>query len=543
MSTIDPSEFIPALASPREDVGRYARQLLGIPADAELLPHLVEWLTGDSPAARAAAATGLGHLADEAAELPLLEVLGDPASEVRAAAALALGAIMPQGYAPLTPALNVLFATDPDDRVRAAAIAALGRIDRPQEFLNLVLGRYAILSDHDPGVRYQAAHALRRYGVLMAVPELVEVIRRDPGERVRIEAIRACAAMQASGAVDAIAAALADGPEAVQQAAAEALGHLGGDAAVDALVEAARNRRHPLLRAVIEILATLKDARAVPVLAVLLGELHTGTRLMAARALGEVGGPAAVDALLDALGEPVEEVQDAVMSALGRTGDARAVPALSELARSAGSHRARGAIRALGSIGGREAIGPLLNVLEHGPAERRGDAAEALAAIGSPSAAPYLMAALRGVGSIPGERIAGALRGLGIAMDVSEYAAELSHETAWVRIRAAMVLGYLGGREHVPLLVRAIADEHAGLEALEALGRLGGGEALDAIRETLLTDEREMARSRAAWALRRHGGEAVRASLELAARDDAAASVRGTARESLDYPGRGERQK
>ena len=153
------------------------------------------------------------------------------------------------------------------------------------------------------------------------------------------------------------------------------------------------------------------------------------------------------------------------------------------------------------------------------------------------------MAALRDLSSYPAECVAGALRGLGISMDVSEYAAELSHEVAWVRIRAAMVLGYLGGREHVPLLVQAIADEHAGLDALEALGRLGGDESLDAIRETLLTDEREMARSRAAWALRRAGGEAVRASLELAARDDAAASVRGTARESLDYPDRGERQK
>ena len=103
MSTIEPSEFIPALASPREDVGRYARQLLGIPADAELLPRLVGWLTGDSPAIRASAATGLGRLADEAAELPLLEALGDPAPEVRAAAAHALGAIMPQGYAPSLP--------------------------------------------------------------------------------------------------------------------------------------------------------------------------------------------------------------------------------------------------------------------------------------------------------------------------------------------------------------------------------------------------------------------------------------------------------
>ena len=94
-------------------------------------------------------------------------------------------------------------------------------------------------------------------------------------------------------------------------------------------------------------------------------------------------------------------------------------------------------------------------------------------------------------------------------------------EDAWVRSRAAAALGSLRDARAVPALEVALADENASvaIQAIQALGGIGGEPAARALGEILLRGEDRQERVHAAWALGRHDTELARSLLDAVADD------------------------
>ena len=114
-----------AVAAPVADAAAVAAPVAdAAPTDAALLHALIELLTPDDIARRAAGAAQLGALADPRAIPPLAHALRDPAAAVRAAAAIALGhQVTPASESALASA--ALRGAD-DPALSVAALQALG---------------------------------------------------------------------------------------------------------------------------------------------------------------------------------------------------------------------------------------------------------------------------------------------------------------------------------------------------------------------------------------------------------------------------------
>jgi HEAT repeat protein len=166
------------------------------------------------------------------------EQLGD---DVRAAALPAL--VDCEGGRAL-PSVNKLLAS-PLPRIRAGAARALGLMPRvpPAEKMLQVL-----FDDRDPGVLAAAAHAAGALRVKTLVPKVVDLTGHlDPD--VRLEAVNALVALEATGSAPRLAKQLATDSDArVRAACANALGELGGTSGIPALIEASKSDLDPKVK-------------------------------------------------------------------------------------------------------------------------------------------------------------------------------------------------------------------------------------------------------------------------------------------------------
>ena len=169
-------------------------------------------------------------------------------------------------------------ASDPSPAARGLAAEALAGLPAG-EARPLLEG---LRQDDDDGVRLAAVGGLARLGDAAAVGALVSLTRSDD-PAVRRRAIAALGKSRQTGAAPTVAEALADQSAAVRQAAAEAMGSLAPREAVDTLVP-------------------------------LLSDTDPAVRRAAAGAVAQAGA-AAVEPLLAALGDPASE--RAALIALG----------------------------------------------------------------------------------------------------------------------------------------------------------------------------------------------------------------------------------
>lgn len=90
-----------------------------------------------------------------------------------------------------------------------------------------------------------------------------------------------------------------------------------------------------------------------------------------------------------------------------------------------------------------------------------------------------------------------------------------------IRSSAALALGFVGGDESTPTLIKALRSEIplVAMEAAAALGRLRNSEAVEALGDALKHPDSNV-RANACTALGLVGGEKAHAYLELAAQDD-----------------------
>jgi HEAT repeat protein len=203
-----------------------------------------------------------------------------------------------------------------------------------------------------------------------------------------------------------------------------------------------------------------------------------------------------VRGLIEALADEDGYVQLAAASALGELGDARAVEPLVGVLQLGG---ATGAVtRALAELG-EPAVEPLIAVAaddEEGD-ERRANAIVALRRIGDPRAAEALIVALRsGSDSVCG-LAADALRGFADPRAVEPLIGVLRGPYARARSDAVNALAAIGEPAVEPLaavLRDREESESARVEAAEALGRIGGRRAADAL-SAVADDESDVVRA------------------------------------------------
>ncbi|MFI5347610.1 MAG: HEAT repeat domain-containing protein [Elusimicrobiota bacterium] len=170
----------------------------------------------------------------------------DEVSQVRAAAALALGRINDRvAVAALAEGLK-----DPSPEVRYAAALSLGRL--PADGVATRLGR-ALQKDPSWQVRYAACIALGRTRKAFVAEDLAAALTGDSAWQVRQQAARSLQDIGTPRAAEALSQALLDPEPSVRAAAGSALAEIGGPAQRRAVAEALRVEADPSVRAVLRV--------------------------------------------------------------------------------------------------------------------------------------------------------------------------------------------------------------------------------------------------------------------------------------------------
>lgn len=480
MSRYPPEEIIPALAHRNRQVKRYAAMMLGVGQSDQLVPFLADLLQSASVLARRAAAEALGTptrsllapdqagwsspAIDPLAVQSLAFSLGDADALVRANSARSLGALCrlaDQGARRrdetnsdllrsddvALPLINAL--QDPVAMVRIQAATSLSVLVVPGALPVLI----PLLQDPDREVRAAAAFTAAKLGARQSLPILLEVLRDGPRDARRQAAISLRLVGDAE-AVPALMDALADRSRSVQAEAAATLGHLGDPRAVPALMNAltAANimaeERRALREDLFTALGTLGDRQAVPAIIRGLRDYDKNVRAAAISALTRLGGPEAEDALIDLVDRnmyrdrPGNDVRQ-IISELGSMGSVRAMPILRLVIEEGRQQLAPLAAHALGQLGDTITAGDMAERLSSPDSDDRVRAVLALPALVGRNAIPQLQHAL-------------------------------ADQHAAVRAKAAGQLGYLGDQGVVPFLTAALndRDEEVRREARNSLDLL-----------------------------------------------------------------------
>jgi HEAT repeat protein len=308
---------------PDERVRRAAIEHLPYLEDPRVLPALAAALCSQSTGARAAAARALGQVEGASAAPHLLAALDDADPWVRY---FALRSIGQHGYPEALDAIDRLAQADPAGQVRIAALEALGRIGGPRAAALLA----PFTQDADLDIARAALEALGAIDQPGALPALQAALRADEPAR-RIAALRALAQRGGAAAVEPLLRAAADDDAQVAQVAIEALAQVGGEEAVAALSALAAGGTHR--GACIKALARQGEDR-VEVVARGLAHPAAGVRSVVVEALAQMKLPRASEHVRAALDDRDPAVRLVAARALGQLGSHQAERQLAALARS-----------------------------------------------------------------------------------------------------------------------------------------------------------------------------------------------------------------
>ncbi len=127
--------------------------------------------------------TALGNTKDETLAEPVSHLLSEEEPTVRRAAALALGTLGTDQFAPL---MVQHYRSDDNHYVRAALATSLTQWSQPDESA-MAMFRERVRSEHNEGTRFQLAAILGKH--LQTFPEnkavLQEIMRHEPSKRIR----------------------------------------------------------------------------------------------------------------------------------------------------------------------------------------------------------------------------------------------------------------------------------------------------------------------------------------------------------------------
>jgi HEAT repeat protein len=349
----DPEAYDHGLAHPVDTVRQGTVRCLAWIAPPGASERVAPLIHDPAPEVRAEAAAAIGRLDHEDAPMLLFELLSDESELIQESARDALARMAPERVRPmLVQALaagdeaarvraaetlgllhdpagaHALLAAsrDPRESVRTAAIKALGEVEAPgvSDLLRAALG------DESSLVRQQAALSLGALGEPESAADLLPLLE-DQDPRMRFVALRALGRIRSAEAVSRVLPFLSDSRKELRFAAVESLGAIRAAAAVRPLFEVLRDPDRNLRRAAAESLGGIGDPQAVPSLMLALDDEHWSVRCAAATALGRVGSSKATPALLARLGDEDATVRRAAAAALGEIRDPRAVSRLAEL--------------------------------------------------------------------------------------------------------------------------------------------------------------------------------------------------------------------
>ncbi len=320
----------------RQDMAGCRALALGLTGDTTTTALLVRLLRESDirdASFRPLLLVGLAKLGDPAALPAVRSALGDRRTDVRRAAAIAFGRLLPRGAADDIAPLLAAIAADSDTHVRCFAAISAGRVggEAATNTLRTLFG-----TARDREVRAFAAIALGIAGDVSSLPDLLAQVREgaDPD---------------------------------FAGAAAIAIGILGRHEPAADLLEALGKTRNPGLRShLVTSLAMLGDAAVLPAARDILVRSRNAAELgAAALALGLLGDRESVDTLVRVLRSAAQTaVRGAVALSLGLLGDRRAIGPLTTLVRSPSEQPAARAfaVVALGVLGETASPRPLARI-------------------------------------------------------------------------------------------------------------------------------------------------------------------------------------
>ncbi|MHB8876581.1 MAG: HEAT repeat domain-containing protein [Myxococcaceae bacterium] len=431
------------------DQRKFAADILGEMREAEGIGPLCEALEDEDTNVRVAAAEALGRVGGESAARALERALRRPEPLLRLSV---LGALFTLQRPPPLPTLVPLL---DDPQLRRTAYRMLGLIPQPAaaELVCRGLGssaspvREAALAAlglqrarTEPSRRADL-EACVRAGV-RKVPGFQEVLKRaleSEDVSVRAGALFAAGALKDPALAPQVAEAARE--PLLAEEATRTLASLGPAAGRELLARMAELSR-PAQAAAAEALVALADPSLVEPLAQLAASDEPELRSWAIRALGQSRSPRAVEVLLPLLEEP--EAASAAARALVALGETFRAPVREALEARIVKGPVPAAILALARVGGAAALPVLRHTARHPDASVRAASAEAACDVG-------------GEGSLELARIA------------------LPDEAPPVRRAAARALGRLAPEGAAPLLKVALADEDPAVQiaAIEAAGHSG----------------------------------------------------------------------
>jgi HEAT repeat protein len=482
--------LIRALGDPDDEVRAKASGALGKLGDRRAIPYLLDHLLTDpAPFVRARIAGALGQFDDPDVIERLVRALGDPAWWVRMRSVEALEQIGPQSEAPLLVALD-----DPDPELRIRAAVALERLgvpgrtvrmieegDRPEQARE-VLSKFAnagareliaeLLLHPAAAVRLAVVAAVRRTGRRDLSRELIRAAVEDSDATVRASAFDTLRVLNHRGAVPSALTGLADPDDSVRTEAISLLGDLGTSAVIPDVRTRTTDPEAGVRAAAARALGLLRGTDAAPDLARLLTDPSPAVRVAAAEGIADSGLSALAPSVTECLGDSDDRVRLTAARALARLGDASQVPAL-------------------------------LRAFTGASPEFRAAITTAVAVL-APTQLETLAQSLRSEGAGPDERLAFA-RALSEApvAGARGVLAQLARDPeAEVRARAIAAIGRLGGTDADELVREALADpaDVVRTAALTAVIRLRNHELSPEIRSLLAQDPSSSVRERAALA-------------------------------------------
>jgi HEAT repeat protein len=525
------------LESVREDhrnlsILNSAMQVL-IMCDVDTLPTLVEFLRDKDVELRMQAALALGEHRDKRALPVLLETLSDPNINVRFHAIEALGKLRDSAAAePLTkiaetrdfflafPALEAL--RQIGDREVAPRLVNLLQVEMLREAAAETLGELGdetvvapladLINNADVAVipiaraltklydRFEEEHGEGDYIADLTrqsiEPQGIQHLL-DTLNNTEIDDLRPLATVIGwlrGTAVDRTLVRLLGEPS-VRSEVLEALAH-HGEGVINLLIDQLDADDLETRRAAITALGRLGYRRATGALIKVL-ENDPSLRVDAANALAKLGDETALDSLLVLIGDPDGTVRQSVVAALNSIGSPRMPERVKPLLKDRDPLVRESAAKIAGYFGYSDCADALLECCNDPDERVRKAALEHLPFLDDRRIAPVLASKLKTDTPKVRAAVAAAMGNVGGPTAFSNLLPALNDEDPWVRYFAAQSLGRLRQPESIQPLVQLVNNEsfnHVKIAALEALGKLGGTEAVNTIKAQIRSEDKDVAR-------------------------------------------------
>ncbi|MCX6564752.1 MAG: HEAT repeat domain-containing protein [Candidatus Aminicenantes bacterium] len=458
-------------------------------------------------------------------------------------ASLVRSAIMELGYEPREGVYPVLVdkLNDPNPGIQHAAVISLGRLGRPEAIEELIKPK--IFRSTAANIRQAAVAAVGKLGDYRVIDYLLKAVE-DPEWIVRTQAVT-----ELMGKVQEILDhrdvrlihilihMLSLENEEIVGLAVEGFKEFGADS-LPALHDALNNSS-PLIRSnVARALGKLKSHQSVPYLLALLQDSEWQVRASAVEALGMIGSKASIEALVQEIQDNVGKVQEKAAEATIRFGKLATMPLLNALSRERDKFALRAIILALGKIGDPKSVPSLVGHLRSSYFIVRQAAMTALVRFG-PTVAGVLLPtlsfnssniepllrdaadrrrpelqirAIKAIGGLEDHRAVRLLKeivdeGLPDVQEAATQALALIGCAAWGRCCAIKILAEVADSSLAPLITPSLKDDsdNARFEAVRALGKMDGPEAVKLLIGVVKKDRADFIRAEAIRALRTIG--------------------------------------